>query len=66
MPKGKIQEVDPLKIKEQQKKDSKDEEEFLGKYQEVSMGHIEWEQRPFMIVDRDSGQIFDTRDDNDV
>ena len=66
MPKPKIKEVDPYKLKEEQKQDNKDEAEFLGKYQEVSMGHIDWEERPFMIVDKDTGQIIDTRDDNAI
>jgi hypothetical protein len=35
-------------------------------YYEYDMGKIEEEDRPFMIVDNDSGKIFDTRIDRHV
>lgn len=43
--------------------------EFLGGengYQVVNMGAIDEEERPFMIIDKDTGRIYDMRNDNAV
>ena len=43
--------------------------EFLGdenNYQTVDMGAIDEEERPFMIIDKDTGRIYDMRNDNAV
>jgi len=32
-------------------------------YLEIDMGKIDDEERPFMIVDKDSGKIYDMRND---
>jgi hypothetical protein len=32
-------------------------------YMEVDMGQIDEEERPFMIVDKDTGRIYDVRND---
>ena len=65
---GKILEVDPLKVIEQNKQEKKIVEEFLGaadKYVEYNMGKIDWdnEEMPFMIVDKDAGRMYDSRND---
>ena len=35
-------------------------------YMEVDMGQIDEEERPFMIVDKDTGRIYDVRNDAQV
>lgn len=42
--------------------------EFLGHedYSEVDMGQIEEEELPFMIIDKDSGKVYDTRNNKHV
>ena len=42
--------------------------EFLGNedYSEVDMGQIDEEELPFMIIDKDSGKVYDTRNDKHV
>lgn len=43
--------------------------DFLGdeaNYLEVDMGQIDEEERPFMIVDKDTGRVYDMRNDRHV
>jgi hypothetical protein len=35
-------------------------------YWEVDMGQIDEEERPFMIVDKDTGRVYDMRNDKHV
>jgi hypothetical protein len=47
----------------------KDLDEFLGNqdnYLEFDMGQLDEEELPFMIVDKDSGKVYDTRNDKHV
>jgi hypothetical protein len=44
-------------------------EDFFGdqeEYQEVDMGEIDDEERPFMIIDKDTGKVYDIRDDKQL
>lgn len=42
--------------------------EFLGNedYSEVDMGQIDEEELPFMIIDKDTGKVYDIRNDKHV
>jgi len=35
-------------------------------YQEVDMGQIDEEERPFMIIDKDTGKVYDIRNEQHV
>ena len=46
-----------------------DIEDYLGNESDlyiVDMGQIDVEERPFMVVDKDSGHIYDIRNDKHV
>ena len=37
-----------------------------GDYQEVDMGNIDEEDRPFIIIDKDFGKLYDIRNDKHI
>ena len=37
-----------------------------GDYQEVDMGNIDQEDRPFIIIDKDFGKLYDIRNDKHI
>jgi hypothetical protein len=68
-----IDDVSAIPMKMAEKKSTSDNNydlaEFLGNeenYLEVDMGQIDEEELPFMIIDKDSGKVYDTRNDKHV
>lgn len=38
----------------------------MGNFEEVDMGQYEEEDKPYLIVDKDTGRIYDTRNENHI
>lgn len=68
-----IDDVSAIQLQTPEKKNEsiyeRDLAEFLGNqenYLEFDMGQLDEEELPFMIVDKDTGKVYDTRNDEHV